>query len=295
MRSGVVAVFALLLTAGVAQAHEPADAANWTFDPWITLPLLAAAVLYGAGSFRLWQRARVVRTRRVWRSLSYVAGWLSLAAALVSPLHVLGEQVFTAHMIEHEVVMTIAAPLLVLARPGGTFLWAFPAGIRHRLGRLVRAGVVRRGWNAATQPLTATLLHGVAIWIWHVPRFFDAAVTITLAHRLQHLSFLVTAVLFWWAMAWRAAPAVAAADVFMTMIHTALLGALMTFAPIVLYGVQTTHSTRWGLTPLEDQQLAGLVMWVPIGTIYAAAAVVFFARWVTGSGRSWKVDDALAP
>lgn len=295
MRSGVVAVLALLLTAGVAQAHEPADAVDWTFDPWITLPLLTAAALYGAGSFRLWRRAGIVRAGRAWRSLSYAAGWLSLAAALVSPLHALGEQVFTAHMVEHEIVMTIAAPLLVLARPGGAFLWAFPTRMRHRLGRLVRAGAVRHGWNAATQPLTVTILHGVAIWIWHVPRFFEAAVTITLAHRLQHLSFLVTAVLFWWAMVWRAAPAVAAADVFMTMIHTALLGALMTFAPIVLYGGQTTHSGRWSLTPLEDQQLAGLVMWVPIGTIYAAAAVAFFGRWVIGSGRSWKVDDALAP
>jgi cytochrome c oxidase assembly factor CtaG len=294
MRSGL-ALCILLLVTGTAEARGPADAAGWTFDPWITLPLLAAAALYGAGSVRLWQRTRLVRAGRAWRSLSYAAGWLVLAAALVSPLHALGEQVFTAHMIEHEVVMTIAAPLLVLARPGGTFLWAFPPGMRHRLGRLVRAGAVRRGWNAVIRPLTATLLHGVAIWIWHVPRFFDAAVTITLAHRLQHLSFLITAVLFWWAMVWRAAPAVAAADVFITMIHTALLGALMTFAPIVLYGVQTTHSGRWGLTPLEDQQLAGLVMWIPIGTIYAAAAVAFFARWVTGSGRSWKVDDALAP
>jgi putative membrane protein len=295
MRSGVVAVFALLLATGVAEAHGSADATDWTFDPWVTLPLLTAAALYGAGSFRLWRRTGVVRAGRAWRSLSYAAGWLSLAGALVSPLHALGEQVFTAHMIEHEVVMTMAAPLLVLARPGGTFLWAFPTRMRHRLGRLVHAGAVRRGWNAATGPLTATIVHGLAIWIWHVPRFFDAAVMIALAHRLQHLSFFVTAVLFWWAMVWRAAPAVATADVFMTMIHTALLGALMTFAPIVLYGVQTTHSAHWGLTPLEDQQLAGLVMWVPIGTIYAAAAVAFFARWVTGSSRSWKVDDALAP
>jgi putative membrane protein len=242
----------------------------------------------------LLRRGTVGRSARCWNGLAYLAGWLFLAAALLSPLHRLGEQLFTAHMIEHEIVMAIAAPLLVLARPGGTFLWAFRTSTRRALGRIIRARSAREGWTVLTRPLTATLLHAIAIWVWHVPIFFDAAVTNVALHRLQHLSFFVTAVLFWWAMLWRSDPAIAAAEIFITMVHTSILGALLTFSPRVLYDAQTVFSERWGLTPLEDQQLAGLVMWVPVGTVYAAAAIALFACWVCKSSRRWKAADALA-
>jgi putative membrane protein len=297
MRQVALSLILVLLGTPTALAHGGVETAGpaWTFDLWITIPLLAAAVLYAKGALTLWHRAGTGRRTLTWHGLAYAVGWLSLAGALVSPLHWIGEQLFTAHMVEHETIMTVAAPLLVLARPGGVFLWAFRAGTRRTLGRLTKAGPLRAAWVALTRPLTATALHAVAIWVWHVPLFFDAAVTDVTVHRLQHLSFLATAVLFWWAMLWRSNPGVAAGDIFITMVHTSILGALLTFAPHVLYDAQTVHSARWGLSPLEDQQLAGLVMWVPVGTIYAGAAIAFFARWIRQSGRSWRADDALAP
>ncbi len=294
--AGIGLGFLLLLT-GVVHAHGVGQDAGpaWTLDPWITVPLLLSAVLYAKGTLMLWARAAAGRGARMWHALAYAAGWLSLAAALVSPLHWMGERLFTAHMIEHEIVMTVAAPLLVLARPGGVFLWAFRTDARRALARLTRSRMVRRGWIALTRPMTATVLHAIAIWVWHVPPFFDAAVTNVVVHRFQHLSFFVTAVLFWWSMLWRSNPGVAAGEIFVTMIHTSILGALITFAPRVLYGAQTVQSEYWGFTPLEDQQLAGLVMWVPVGTVYAGAAIAFFALWVQRSGKGWKADDALAP
>jgi putative membrane protein len=291
----------LLLTPAPAFGHAPALAHEnignslWTFDPWITVPLLLSAALYATGALRLRRRGVTGRRKRFWRGLAYTAGWCSLAAALVSPLHWFGEQLFTAHMIEHEVVMTIAAPLLVLARPGGVLLWAFRTNTRREVGRLARGSSARRCWEVLTRPLTATVLHGVAIWAWHVPLLFDAAVADIVVHRLQHLTFFTTAILFWWAMLWRSHPAVAAGEIFITMIHTGILGALMTFAPHVLYGTQSINAEYWGFTPLEDQQLAGLVMWIPVGTIYAGAAIGLLGRWVKRSGKSWKVADALAP
>jgi putative membrane protein len=292
-------IAALILLAGphanaLAHGGDGHPSTGWTWDPWITVPLILSALLYGRGALVLQRRGIVGRSTRRWQALAYGAGWLCLAGALVSPLHEIGEQLFTAHMIEHEIVMTVAAPLLVLARPGGAFLWAFPTRTRRRLGATVRARSTRRGWTVLTRPLTATLLHAIAIWVWHVPLFFDAAVTNVVLHRLQHLSFFLTAVLFWWAMLWRANPAIAAGEIFVTMLHTSVLGALLTFSPRVLYDAQTVLSERWGLTPLEDQQLAGLVMWVPVGTVYAAAAIAFFACWVRRSGRRWKAVDAPA-
>jgi putative membrane protein len=282
-----------LLLGGVAFGHGVGSesASEWTFDPWIIFPLAVSGWLYSAGFLALQRRSGAGRAG--W-ALVYGAGWLALAGALVSPLHWLGERLFTAHMVEHEIVMTLAAPLLVLARPGGVFLWAFRSPTRRRIGRAVRNPVSRSLWRVLTRPLTATALHGIAIWIWHIPIFFDATVTDIALHRLQHLSFFATAVLFWWSLLWRCDAAVAAGELFVTMVHTSILGALMVFAPRVLYGVQTSHAADWGLTPLEDQQFAGLVMWVPVGTVYAGAAIAFVARWVRRSSQGWRVDDAPA-
>jgi cytochrome c oxidase assembly factor CtaG len=123
----------------------------------------------------------------------------------------------------------------------------------------------------------------LAIWAWHVPVLFDAAVNNTALHRLQHLSFFATAILFWWAIVWRSDYGTSAWHVFVTMIHTSVLGALMALAPRVLYVAQTRTAMAWGLTPLEDQQMAGIIMWVPAGTIYAAAAMAMLALWIRGA------------
>ncbi|HEX3990665.1 MAG TPA: cytochrome c oxidase assembly protein, partial [Acetobacteraceae bacterium] len=137
------------------------------------------------------------------------------------------------------------------------------------------------------------LIHGVAIWAWHAPAFFDAALANVVFHRLQHLSFLATAVLFWWSVLRRSNAGVAAWHLFITMLHTSVLGALMALAPRVLYEVQTAAAADWGLTPLEDQQLAGIIMWVPAGTVYAGAVLALTTVWIRHSGRTGRVTDAV--
>jgi cytochrome c oxidase assembly factor CtaG len=146
-------------------------------------------------------------------------------------------------------------------------------------------------WDRLSAGSTATVLHGVAIWAWHFPGLFDVAVTDVTVHRLQHLSFLLTAMLFWWSVFYRSNPGVAAWHLFVTMMHTGILGALMTLAPKVLYQAQT--ATAWGLTPLQDQQLAGLIMWVPAGTVYAGAAMALTMIWIRESGGTRGRGDAI--
>lgn len=271
-----------------AAAHGgPVDAPpSWTFDPFVVVPLLLSGALYLLGTTVLWSRAGVGRGIRPWQVLSYSAGFLALAAALTSPLHWLGERLFTAHMIEHEIVMAVAAPLLALARPVGAFLWALPPRIRRGLGALGRAIPVRKLWASLSRPAVATMMHGAAIWIWHIPGLFDATVVDVTLHRLQHASFLTTALLFWWALIRRSDPGAACGHLFVTMIHTGVLGALIALAPRVVYAGQTAEAAMCGLTPLEDQQLAGLVMWVPAGTVYAGAAITFIGLWIRGSGQA---------
>lgn len=289
-------ILILVVTGARAAFAHGSDAEQpylaWTFDPWIVVPLVAAGVAYAAGTIRLWLRIGF-RSVRLGQGIAYAAGWASLALALVSPLHWLGERVFTFHMIEHEIVMTVAAPLIVLARPIGALLWGVPETVRHGIGSLIQHAWLRRLWDVASRGRNATILHGVAIWAWHAPALFDAAVTNVVVHRLQHLSFFVTAVLFWWAVMRRSDFGVGAFHLFVTMLHTSALGALMALAPRVLYGEQTLHSAEWGLTPLEDQQLAGVVMWVPAGTVYAGAALALTALWISRSSKHLVQSNAL--
>ncbi|KAA2211268.1 cytochrome c oxidase assembly protein [Teichococcus oryzae] len=287
-------VLGMLLAASAAQSHGGGDhGPQWTFDPWVVAPLLLSLALYLGGTLRLWRRAGFGRGIGVRQAGAYALGWLSLAGALLSPLHWFGERLFTWHMVEHEIVMAVSAPLLVLARPGGAFAWALPAALRRPVWRVGQAWPLRRAWAFLTVPVVATILHGLAIWIWHAPPLFDATVRHVDIHRLQHLSFLLSALLFWWALVRRCEPGPAALHIAITMLHTGLLGALLTFASRVLYGAQTAQAGLWGLTPLEDQQLAGLIMWVPAGTVYAAAALAFLAAWLRRPGKAWRADDAV--
>jgi putative membrane protein len=273
------------LIAAPAMAHgEDAHPAGypWTFDPWIVAPFAILVALYGVGVIRLASRSRRPGSM-LFRALLYCCGMLTLGCALLSPLHWLGEHLFTFHMIEHEIVMAVSAPLIVLARPAGILLWALPGKSRRIAGSLMRSPMIGGPWKWCTSATNATIIHGLAIWAWHVPALFDAAVTNTALHRLQHLSFFATAILFWWAIVWRSGYGTSAWHLFATMIHTSVLGALMALAPRVLYVAQTRTAMGWGLTPLEDQQMAGIIMWVPAGTIYAAAAMTMLALWIHGA------------
>jgi putative membrane protein len=296
MRTIVFIFLITLLSTSGALAHDTESLGArpaWTFDPWIVGPLLTLGVLYAIGSFALWRRTAMGRNIRRWQALAFFSSWLTLAGALVSPLHWLGEHLFSFHMIEHEILMAIAAPLLVIARPIGAWLWSLPRNPRVAMGRFLRRPAVSATWQWLSSGRNATLIHGVTIWAWHAPVLFDAAVTGAAVHRLQHLSFLLTAVLFWWSVFRRSNTGLAAWHLFVTMLHTSVLGALMALAPRVLYQAQTATAAAWGLTPLEDQQLAGLIMWVPAGTVYAGAALALTTLWIRHSSETGRRSDAI--
>ena len=213
--------------------------------------------------------------------MRFSSGWVVLAAALVTPLHAAGEHSFAAHMFEHELLMLAAAPLLVLSRPLGVALWAFPLPLRQALA----AGGIRwlsGGWRVLTAPVVATLLQAAALWLWHAPRPFDLALAHPGWHVAQHLSFLVTALLFWWAVlhghgARRVGVAVGC--LFFTATVSGALGALMAFSSSPWYaGYAASGLDAFGLTPAEDQQLAGVLMWVPGGLVHAGAGLALLAR-----------------
>ncbi|MER8863873.1 cytochrome c oxidase assembly protein [Mesorhizobium sp. M0751] len=266
-----------------------APQAGWTLALPITLPLTVVALLYAAGAFRLWRRSARSRPLRLRQALLFATGWAILAAALVSPLHALGERVFTAHMIEHELLMAVAAPLLVSSRPAAAMMWALPIKLRLALGAAGQAKVLRTVWAVISRPLAATFLHGVAIWAWHIPVLFEAALARGVLHYAQHASFFGTGLLFWWVLLPRSgreqAYGNAVMHLFFTSLHTGLLGVLLLVSPRLWYPVNAAGAELWSLSPLEDQQLAGLVMWVPAGLIYGGAALLLAGLWIRASGQ----------
>ena len=284
----LTAILALLCLSVQALAHGSelhGNSATWTFDPWVVTPLALLSVIYLLGLGPLLRRVGRGRPAMLLRAMTFGAGMLALTLALTSPLHWLGEHVFFYHMIEHELVMTVAAPTIVLARPLANLLWALPRRLRRRVGLVLNKTATRAVWEWISRGTTSTVLHGIAIWAWHAPILFEASIMSGTVHRLQHLSFFGTAVIFWWSVLWRSSHGVAAWHLFLTMLHTSLLGALMALAPRVLYSSQTAEAFRWGLTPLEDQQLAGMLMWVPAGTVYAGAAIALTALCIKDSSR----------
>jgi putative membrane protein len=235
--------------------------------------LVAGALLYVRGIGRLWRKAGVGRGIRRVEPVCFALGWGTLALALFSPIDEWAERSFAVHMVQHELLMVVAAPLIVLGRPLETFAWSAPA--------VARLGALQALWRSLTSPVGAWSVHALAIWIWHVPALFELALNIAGWHVAQHVSFFVSALAFWWvvfAPQSRTAGAWAIANLFTTMLHTSALGALLTFAPSAWYPLGEAPPLR--MTPLEDQQLGGLVMWVPGGFTYMIAGLALVRRWL---------------
>ena len=223
------------------------------------------------------------------RAVAFMGGCAALGLLLLGPVDTAAPQSFALHMIQHEGLMLIAAPLLVLGRPLPRFLWALPRGARLVLARALRANPPGRAWALLTAPLTAWVLHALALWLWHAPALFNAALRDPALHEWQHASFLASALLFWHALLRRGShgsQAMGLLYLFTTTIHTGVLGALLALARQPWYASAGQGlSTGLGLTPLEDQQLGGLIMWVPGALVYVGAALWLLARWV-GPGRA---------
>ncbi|HYG26001.1 MAG TPA: cytochrome c oxidase assembly protein [Caulobacteraceae bacterium] len=265
------------LAAGPALAHAgEAHAPTWSLEWWVVAPLALSALLFGVGWRRLMARSGQGAAGLKRRGLLFAAGWLVLAGAVLSPLHDAGSQSFTAHMIEHELLMLAAAPLLVASEPLAVMLWAFPSRARQALGGATRSSIVSGPWRTLTDPVIATLAQAAVLWIWHMPQLFELALMHEGWHAAQHISFLLSALLFWSAMFHRRrSKALAAACLFATSILGGALGAFMAFSESPWYAPYAALGLApMGLTPVEDQQLAGLLMWLPGGMIHAAFALV---------------------
>ncbi len=216
-----------------------------------------------------------------WRLWCFFLGLATILVALLSPIGVYDDVFFFMHMIQHLLLMLVAAPLLLLGAPLLPMLWAFPRNVRVGLGRLFAPGPVQSVFTVLTHPAVTVALYCAVEAIWHIPRFYDAAQGRTVVHDLEHAIFLGAALLFWWPVIHPAggrrrlsyAPGVV--YFLPPMLVGTLIGALLTFAERPLYPYYEHVPREWGISVVQDQQLAGLIMWVPGGLVFLVPVFIF--------------------
>jgi putative membrane protein len=285
MRQLILLATALSLAGGPALAHSGQDEAlHWNFEAWVALSLAIAALAYARGWRRM--RGRAIGYRE---ALAFAAGILSLIVALASPLDPLGADLFSAHMAQHLILILLAAPLFVLARPLIAFLWAMPRRLRRWFGLQ---------WGGALGQVFAVLTSPVSVWLWfcglfvfwHTPGPYSWALRHEPVHVLEHLCFFVSAFAFWSVViepSGKRRLDYGATLLFVTTaaVLSGLPGALMVLTARPFYAVHAAGAARWGLSLIEDQQLAGLIMWIPAGFAYLAAILALFVLWLRAAER----------
>lgn len=280
-------------------APEPHDLwSAWTWAPTVLIGLALGAWLYARGVRALWRRAGRGRVTAPWRVWCYFGGLLSVFLALVSPVDAVGEALFAVHMVQHMLLMMVAAPLIVLGDPVTVTLWALPIRWRRRIGLgWRRARWLRGPWHLITLAPIAWTIHVFTLWIWHAPTFFEHALNNELVHEFEHATFFVTALLFWWLLfaprGRRLSVGAKVAYLFAAMLQGTILGAVITFARHPWYWTYFGTTRAWGLTPLEDQQLAGLIMWIPAGLIYLVALIPIVASALVTREKPDRRTDAV--
>ncbi len=303
-RAAIVLGAAGIATPAFAEASDASchawSCAKWTWPAFIIVPLVLTAALYGIGLLKMSRRRNLSHREAASRRpplpvpllslICFVAGWMSLIFALDSPVHEVGEQLFWVHMTQHEILMLISAPLLVLGRPLVPILWSLPNRWRKAIADISRSKPFNQSWRVISSPLAVWLLSAIALLVWHAPSLFDRTLKSDFVHAAQHISFLGTALLFWWTLAEHGrglGHGTALLYVFTTAIYTSVLGALLTFTPHPWYAAYVNTTQPWGLTPLEDQQIGGLIMWIPGGTVMLVISLFLLVRWMKESQRQW--------
>ncbi len=275
----------ILLRAAAEEVVTPANLwRQWPLVQVPTLLIVVTAIVYGRGVRRLWKSAGRGHGITVARVVSFYAGMVTLLLALASPLDALADTLFSAHMLQHVLLIAVAAPLVVLGVPAVPLLWGFSRDVRVAIGRNWTRSRLGAVIHPLLTPVPAWLLHTVALWVWHLPGPYAAALSNEWIHAAEHTCFFVTALMVWWvafspAAEHRGETLGPLAVLLGTFIQSGALGALLTFASTPWYYGQSVGAGVWHLTALEDQQLAGLIMWIPASFIYIGAILAVMLRW----------------
>jgi putative membrane protein len=292
---------------------------SWDWRAEVIAVLVVAGTIYTVGWRRLRhlhqarhpkhsQQASPRRLASGRRLAAYLGGLGIIGLALMSPIDVLGGQLFFMHMIQHLLLVMLAPPLLLIASPFPFFLWGLPPTVRGQVARLFKPGATfRHLLRLLTRPGLVWLVF-IAIFLgWHDPNAYNAALTSDRVHDLEHITFFGTALLFWWHVIGvgprihgRFPAGVRVAYVLITVPVNMLAGVAITFSTQPIYTYYTTVPRLWGITVMQDQMLGGIIMWIPGSMMYIMAALVLIAKMVQTEAdkqplpeSEWATDEAM--
>lgn len=287
---------------------------SWEWRIEVLIPLVVAGVVFFVG----WRRLRLKGRRphglaNGWRLVSYWVGLLLIGLALLSPIDVLAGQLFFMHMIQHLLLVMIVPPLLMLANPMPFLLWGLPDAVRHKAGGalsnvLHRKSSTRKTLRTITSPGVAWIIFVFVIIGWHDPNLYNAALRNAVVHDLEHLTFFGAAMLYWWHVVGagprihkRFSRTAQVMYVIAAIPPNMLTGIAIAFAGQVIYSHYLSMPRLWGIDAIDDQTLAGVIMWVPGSMMYIVVVLILTARWLEGEERKpplpaskWATDERMA-
>lgn len=260
---------------------------QWNWQPSIIFGTILAIGLYIYAIGPLREKYFPAEQVKTSQAVAFLLGTMCIFLALFSPLDKLGDTyLFSAHMVQHLFLTIIGPPLMVAGLPA----WLVQPLLRNRFIFVVG--------KFLTQPLVAFFLYNANFWIWHAPPLYDATLFNETLHILEHMTFIGLGILYWWPVfsplqeGWpRLSMGGQVLYIFLGGMPTVALGAGLTFAA-PLYAPYIYAPRIWGLTPAVDQQLGGLIMWVPANIAYIIVASVLFLRWMSTQEAKQRAEEA---
>lgn len=258
----------------------------WEFRPEVLFPVVLMGALYLTGWLRIRRKLQVQGKGRKlasgWRLAAYLGGLGSLLLALLSPIDVLGNQLLIMHMVQHKILVMAAAPLLWLGDPFPIVLWALPARLRRAIGSLFERDTwFRRALTAMTHPGICWLVFVFTYIGWHDPGLYDLALRVPPVHNLEHITFFLAAMLFWYPVVNSAPHLHKALPYWVRIVYliafvppNAIAGVAIAMATDIIYPHYATVPHIWGFTVLEDQAWGGAIMWIWSSEMMIQAAVI---------------------
>ena len=290
----------LAATASAAAPDAPLETVArepWRLDPMAVLPLLLLLAWYGRGAWQTRGPRGVVgkadygpvpvgrRYLARWgETLCFLGGWTALAIAFFSPIDTLSRALFSAHVFQHELILQLAVPLMVLGRPQTVLMQALPRAWARAIPWRLEESRARPVAEALSHPIAAWSIHAFLLGLWLMPAPFEAALRHGSIHAIQHLSLIASAGLFWWSLLYGPQRPVRRSSVARTLFTLALqrlsLGVLIVLSGRLWYPSYLRTTQAWGFAPIEDQQLGALLLWVPAGLGAILMTTALFTGWL---------------
>ncbi|SVA34295.1 uncharacterized protein METZ01_LOCUS87149 [marine metagenome] len=259
---------------------------QWSFSFFVLIFLGALLAIYFWGTRRLLLRSNRRSSGKI-KKWAFGGSLAALLVALISPVDVYSNDLFFIHMIQHLLLVMVAAPLIRIASPIAEYLWGLPESIRRPIGNmLAKKGLIRVFLYGVTTPLVAWFLFAIVMWVWHVPGIYDMALRFKQLHDFEHLTMFFAGIVFWWpvlgspVLFQQLAFPFRFLYLFLALMQNVILAAILTYSDTAIYQFYVDSPLHWGISATADQQLGGVLMWLVGSMMFAGVTIVLIYMWL---------------